>query len=214
MPLKNKKTWIKICGFTEPDNALACARFSPDAMGLVFFDKSPRNVSVEQAARITEVLPGNILPVGVFVDKPYNEIMDIVERCRLGGVQLHGNEPSEMVDHFLQNDLLVIKALFAKKEPFLDQADRYHTASYLLIEYGKGVLPGGNAESWNYALSRQMKTEVPIVLAGGLGPETICDALKSAGPAGVDVSSGVEKRPGMKDPEKVRAFIEKVKAVT
>jgi phosphoribosylanthranilate isomerase len=208
------KLWIKICGFTDPENAKTCAAFKPDAMGLVFFEKSPRNVSIDTARRITDILPETIMSVGVFVNKNYDEIMHIADHCRLKGVQLHGSESADLANKLLKNNLHVIKALFAKKDPCLDQAEDYSMVSSLLVEYGKGTLPGGNAESWNYEISSQMKTQLPIILAGGLGPDTITDVLKKAQPAGVDVSSGVELSYGMKDPDKVKLFISRVRSFT
>lgn len=212
--LSSHTLWIKICGFTDPENAKECAEFAPDAMGLVFFEKSPRNVSIDTARHITDILPETIMPVGVFVDKNYDEIMQIVDRCHLKGVQLHGNESSDLAEKLLKEDLFVIKALFAKKEPFLDQAGDFKMASALLVEYGKGILPGGNAESWNYEISGQIKADIPVILAGGLDPDTITDALQKAQPAGVDVSSGVEKSFGIKDVNKVRLFISQARSFT
>ena len=200
--------WIKICGFTDIGNAAACAVFSPDAMGFVFFEKSPRNVSVSQAREIIAQIPETILPVGVFVDKKFGEVVSIASDCGLKGIQLHGKETPEMVAQLKQKGFMVIKALFAKKEPSLDQADDYPSADALLVEYGEGKLPGGNAEAWNYELARRMKTERPVILAGGLGVDSVGDACRTAMPFGVDVSSGVEASPGIKDPAKVQAFIE------
>lgn len=202
-----KKPWIKICGLTDPDNALGCAKLGADAIGLVFFEKSPRNVSIQQAARISNTLPKHIKTIGVFVDADYEDIMGKVKICGLKGVQLHGNEPPELVNRLVKKGLLVIKALFAAKPPCLTQAPIYENASFILVEYGKGTLPGGNAESWNYELSCQLKTKTGIVLAGGLRPENIKEAIHTAKPAGVDVSSSVEKCYGIKDLSLVKDFI-------
>ena len=204
------KPWIKICGLTDPENAIGCANLGADAIGLVFFDKSPRNVSIQKAVRISNALPDHILTIGVFVDASYEAIMEKVNQCALKGVQLHGNEPPELVDRLLEKNLLVIKALFATKEPFLTQASKYKNASFFLIEYGKGSLPGGNAESWNYEQALQLKTKTPVILAGGLHPDNICQAIKTARPAGIDVSSGVEKSHGIKDLNKVESFITRI----
>ncbi|HGY11513.1 MAG TPA: phosphoribosylanthranilate isomerase [Desulfobacterales bacterium] len=207
-----KTPWIKICGLTDPENALECAKIGADAIGLVFFKKSPRNVSIQRAAKISTALPDHILTIGVFVDESYDGIMEKVNRCALKGVQLHGNETPALVDRLLEKKLLVIKALFATKEPFLTQASRYKNTSFFLVEYGKGTLPGGNAESWNYEITLQLNTKTPLILAGGLHPGNICQAIKSARPAGVDVSSGVEKSYGIKDLHKVESFITRVKS--
>ena len=209
-----KRLWVKICGLTDPDNALACARLCPDALGLVFYEKSPRHVTMDQAARITKVLPRSILTIGVFVDNSLEDILKIVKGCGLKGVQLHGKESPELVGQLKKEDLFVIKALFAAKEPYLSRAMEYSNASALLVEYGKGILPGGNAESWNYELSCRIDTKTPVIIAGGLSPMNAAEAVKTARPFGVDVSSGVEKIPGLKDIDKVTAFIARVKSLT
>lgn len=208
-----KKPWIKICGLTEPGNAFDCANLGADAIGLVFFEKSPRNVSKEKAALITKNLPQHILTIGVFVNAAYEDIMEKVKDCDLKGVQLHGNESPQLVTRLLKENLIVIKALFAAEAPFLSQAPEYTDTSFFLLEYGKGTLPGGNAESWEYELSRKLKTATPVILAGGLHPGNICQAIRSAEPAGVDVSSGVEKSRGIKDLNKVKSFITRVKSM-
>lgn len=209
-----KTPWIKICGLTDPDNALACAKFRPEALGLVFYEKSPRHVTLDQAARITEALPRHILTIGVFVDNSLEDILEKVRGCGLKGVQLHGKESPELVDQLKKEDLFVIKALFAAKEPHLSRAKEYSGTSALLVEYGKGLLPGGNAESWDYELSSGIRTKCPIIIAGGLSPMNAAEAVKAARPFGVDVSSGVEKTPGLKDMDKVRAFITRVRSLT
>ncbi|MCF6245869.1 MAG: phosphoribosylanthranilate isomerase [Desulfobacula sp.] len=203
--------WIKICGLTDPDTALECARLEADAIGLVFFKKSPRNVSMEQAALISKALPDHILPIGVFVDASYDAIMEKVKSCHLKGVQLHGNESPKLVEQLVKKKLMVIKALFSKKAPFIDQATEYSRASFILVEYGKGILPGGNAESWDYKQCRNLNTGIPVILAGGLNAKNVCLAVKDVCPAAVDVSSGVEKSPGIKDLKKIAAFILQVK---
>lgn len=208
------RPWFKICGLTEPDNALACAELLPDAIGLVFYEKSPRHVTTDQATRITGVLPQGILTIGVFVDNSFEDIMEKVRQCSLKGVQLHGEESSELVDQLRKENLYVIKTLFVAKKPYLKQAQNFPTASSLLVEYGKGILPGGNAEFWNYEMSFEIKTKCPVIIAGGLSPDTIEQALKTARPFGVDVSSGVEKSPGIKDLNKVKSFIARMNALT
>jgi phosphoribosylanthranilate isomerase len=151
--LLTKKPWIKICGLTDIENALGCAKLGADAIGFIFFEKSPRNVSIKKAGQISNALPDHIVTIGVFVDESFEFILERVNICGLKGVQLHGNETPELVNKLLCENLIVVKALFAKKEPFLDQAPKYEMAHFFLVEYGKGTLPGGNAESWNYELS-------------------------------------------------------------
>ncbi len=206
--------FIKVCGLTEPKNALACARAGADAIGLVFFEKSPRNVSLAKACAITRVLPETVIPWGVFVDAPFERIMEIQKACGLRAVQLHGNEPPDLLEKLAAQHLLVIKALFKARQPFLTDAENYPHATHFLVEYGKGVLPGGNAESWDYALSTGMATPKPVILAGGLTPENVTQALSLARPWGLDISSGVEKSPGIKDIGKVTEFISNARQET
>lgn len=198
---------IKICGLTQPDNALDCVRAGADAIGLVFFDKSPRNISMEKARAITRVLPGHVLTCGVFVNESFDHIMERAERCHLTAVQLHGQESPKLVEKLAKENLLVIKALFAVKKPDLTDALLYTGATFCLVEYGKGILPGGNAEAWDYGVSAKLNTRVPLMLAGGLSCENIRQAIGLANPAAVDVSSGVEKTHGVKDIKKVTTFI-------
>jgi phosphoribosylanthranilate isomerase len=150
----------------------------------------------------------------VFVDNSLEDILEKVKGCALKGVQLHGRESPGLVDQLKKKNLFVIKALFAAKEPYLSRAKEYSASSALLVEYGKGILPGGNAEPWNYELSCRIDTKSPIIIAGGLSPMNAAEAVKAARPFGVDVSSGVEKSPGMKDIHKVGAFIARINALT
>jgi phosphoribosylanthranilate isomerase len=208
-----KKPWVKVCGLTQTQNALDCVDAGADAIGFVFYEKSPRNISIANAAKISTALPDQILTIGVFVDTSFEQIMEKVVRCRLKGVQLHGTEPPELVTRLLKEDLIVIKALFAARPPLLSEAATYKDASFILVEYGKGTLPGGNAESWDYGISRGLETKLPVILAGGLNPENIRAAIQTARPSAIDVSSGVEKSYGIKDIDKVKAFIARIKAI-
>jgi len=211
--LPSHRPLIKICGLTRTDNALACVHAGADFIGLVFFEKSPRNISMENARAITNALPSHILTCGVFVNESFEFIMERVESCNLDAVQLHGQEPPELVEKLAKKNLVVIKALFAIKKPYLSDAHLYTAASFCLVEYGKGILPGGNAEAWDYKLSTRLNTLVPLMLAGGLSSENIAEAISLARPGAVDVSSGVEKTHGIKDMEKVRSFIRQVRSI-
>ena len=204
---------IKICGVTWPDNALDCVHAGADAIGLVFFEKSPRNVSMENARDITRILPAHILTCGVFVNESFDFILERVDRCHLTGVQLHGQESPYLVEKLTKENLIVIKALFAVKKPSLLDVNLYKTASFCLVEYGKGILPGGNAETWDYSVSAQLNTRLPLMLAGGLSCENIQQAIHLAKPVAVDVSSGVEKTHGFKDIKKVTTFIQMARPV-
>jgi len=200
---------IKVCGLTQPDEALACAEAGVHALGLVFYPPSPRFVSDATAREITEALPDHVVPVGVFVDESYDRVIQLTTHCRLKAVQLHGNESPEMVDQLMREDVRVIKALFHGKRPTLEQADRFRPTAYL-AECSGGILPGGNARVWDWRLARSIERHVPVILAGGLTPDNVNEALTAALPDAVDVSSGVEFSPGRKDMNKVRAFIRAV----
>lgn len=202
---------VKICGLTRPEEAVACARMGADAIGLVFFPKSPRHLSPPQARDICRQLPPDVTPVAVCVDMPSADILSLAATCGFSTVQLHGLETPQKVEHLSQAGLQVIKALFAKRRPGFDQASNYLAAAALLVECGQGALPGGNAEVWDWQLPRKLFEQQPVILAGGLDPGNIRAALQHGGPDAVDVSSGVEASPGRKDLDKVKAFIDVVK---
>jgi len=211
MKKNNKSPAVKICGLTDPEEAAHCAELGADAIGLVFYPKSPRAVSIKTAKVVCSCLPDHILTTGVFVNRTYDDIMETAEACSLKAVQLHGKESPALVTRLKNSGLFVIKALFAEKQPFLENADQYSTASALLVEYGRGVLPGGNAKAWNWERARGLPRDQMMILAGGLDPENIQNAIKAALPDAVDVSSGVESAPGKKDLLKVKTFIKNVR---
>ncbi len=210
--MSRNRIQIKICGLTDVDEALRCAELGVNAVGLVFYERSPRNVTEITAKKIVDALPEHVTPVGVFVDEPYSAVMQKVERCGIRGAQLHGHESPELVERFKQEGLIVIKGLFARASPGFDRAGGYKPSAFLL-ECGKGALPGGNAESWDWESAKSVELSAPLILAGGLNPGNVKSAVSACDPDAVDVSSGVEIEPGRKDLEKVRAFIEAVMEV-
>ncbi len=201
---------IKICGLTDVSQALACAELGADAIGLVFFTKSPRNVSVETARAISTALPKHVTATGVFVNESYEGILEKIEHCGLKAVQLHGDESPDLVSKLMGRGLRVIKVLYIESEPHVRDIGHYDPSAFL-VECAKGFLPGGNALAWNFQKIRNVTTEKPMIIAGGLDPGNISDAILSALPDGVDVSSGVESAPGQKDLAKVASFITRVK---
>jgi phosphoribosylanthranilate isomerase len=206
---KRQKIKIKICGMTRIEHALGCAALGADALGFVFYPKSPRHLTDDQARAVIRQVPQGIQKFGVFVDEPFADIMRRVEYCGLTGVQLHGTEPPELIDRLMEQNLLVLKTLFIGKSPFLTDAEKYAASAYL-VELGKGALPGGNARSWDYGEAKAFAANFPTVLAGGLNPDNVLEAVRSCAPFAVDVSSGVEQSPGIKDLEKVKRFISAV----
>ncbi len=200
---------VKVCGLTRVDEALSCAGLGASAIGCVFYARSPRNVSEEQARDICAALPTGICRVGVFVDEDFSFIMRKVERCGLTAVQLHGVEPPSLVVELAKEGLIVIKGLYANAAPALDAAESYGASAYL-VEHGGGALPGGNAMAWDWSMIADFSRNYPTVLAGGLTPDNVSSAISAAAPDAVDVSSGVEASPGRKDTEKAARFFEAV----
>jgi phosphoribosylanthranilate isomerase len=197
---------VKICGITAAADAVECAALGVHAIGLVFFPKSPRHLTDNQARDISLTVAKSVCTVGVFVNETYDQIMQRVEHCRLAAVQLHGQESSDLVNRLRRENLMVIKALFAEGRPSFADVAHYNAAAFLL-ECGGGKLPGGNARKWNWELAKDMGKQYPLIIAGGLSPDNVSHAIGVARPHAVDVSSGVEYRPGKKDLAKVAAFI-------
>jgi phosphoribosylanthranilate isomerase len=201
---------VKICGLTRPDEAVRCSHAGADAIGLVFFAKSPRNVSTDQAKSITDALPQAAATVGVFVNETFDYIMARVRRCNLSMVQLHGKETPEMVERLKTEGVGVIKGLFINGTPGLQEAPSYGADGYL-VECSKGPLPGGNAMAWDWAAARDFGCRYPLVLAGGLSPDNVVEAIAAGLPAAVDLSSSVETSPGRKDSDRVVQLIAAVR---
>ena len=200
---------IKICGLTRVEEALTCASLGADAIGCIFYPKSPRHVTESRAKAICLALPRRITTVGVFVNETFSTIMRKVERCHLKAIQLHGQEPCDLVYRLRKENIAVIKALFIGGSPGIDEISNYE-ASAFLVECGQGTLPGGNALHWNWGDAKGVGEKYPLILAGGLTPENVSEAISAALPDAVDVSSGVESSPGSKDPDKAASFIESV----
>ncbi len=200
---------VKICGLTRVEEALACAELGADAVGCVFFPKSPRFVDDWRAREICAALPAETGKVGVFVNEDYSSIMRRVEQCGINGVQLHGQEAPELVKRLRGRGLIVIKALFVNAEPGVNSAALYDPSAFL-VEAAGGPLPGGNALAWDRAAVGNLRLDKPLLLAGGLHVGNVAAAIALASPHGVDVSSGVEAQPGRKDLDKVREFLRAV----
>ncbi|GAB6904886.1 phosphoribosylanthranilate isomerase [Desulfosarcina cetonica] len=203
---------VKICGLTRPDEAVACARLGADAIGLVFYPKSPRHVSDDQARAVVAALPSSVAAVGVFVDADFETIMARVSGCGLSMAQLHGRETPALTERLTAAGVGVIKALFVGGRPDLEEGRNYKVDAFL-VECAKGPLPGGNAMTWDWAAAREFGRQYPLVLAGGLDPENVATAIQAARPAAIDLSSGVEASPGRKDPDKVARLLEAVNRI-
>ncbi|MBI5581488.1 MAG: phosphoribosylanthranilate isomerase [Deltaproteobacteria bacterium] len=197
---------VKICGLTRVDEAVACAQAGARAIGCVFYAKSPRCVTAATAREIRRALPPEITCVGVFVDEPFEGIMALAAHTGFTAVQLHGSESPQVVQLLRREGLFVIKALFAERAPGIEAASGF-PASAFLVECGQGPLPGGNARAWEWGRAAALGERHPLILAGGLDPQNAAQSVRAALPDAVDVSSGVEVRPGRKDIRKVEQFI-------
>lgn len=203
---------VKICGLTDEDAVATAVENGADMIGFVFFEKSPRNVSPDAVIEMLEDLPEDVQVVGLFVDPTDAEINRVMQRVRLDIVQLHGNETPERVDEIrLEFAVEVIKAIGVASAEDLKAAEAYvEAADYLLFDAKPPAgadRPGGNANSFPWSLMKGWTHSAPWLLAGGLTPQNVAQALAESGAPGVDVSSGVESAPGVKDADKIAAFI-------
>lgn len=199
---------VKICGITNVEDALQACACGADALGLVFYPKSPRCVSPEQARAIIQALPPLVTTVGLFVNEDSLRIRQIAETCGLEVIQLHGDEGPQGCDFA---PLRSIKALRVKDAASLSGHEQFQTSALLLDAWVAGAY-GGTGESFNWELAAGIARVRPVILAGGLTPDNVAAAVAAVQPYGVDVSSGVEAAPGRKDPAKVAAFIRHAKA--
>lgn len=195
---------VKICGITRVEDALAAAAAGADAIGLVFYAKSPRAVDIEQAREILAALPPFVTTVGLFVDAERSELERILASVPLDLLQFHGDESVQQCEAFGRP---YIKALRVKAgDDIAAQVARYPSAQGILLDaYVEGV-PGGTGEAFDWSLIPQTLSK-PLILAGGLRPDNVAEAVSRLRPYAVDVSGGVEASKGVKDVEKVDAFI-------
>lgn len=201
------RTRVKICGITSPGDAQTAVAAGADAIGLVFYPPSPRNVTLEQARAICDGLPAFVSVVALSVNMPTLELNALLQQLPIGVLQFHGDESPE---HCRQFGKPYMKALRVKPELDVEaEMLRYqHANSILLDAYRKGV-PGGTGECFDWELiPEHCRSE--IVLAGGLTPDNVGNAIATVNPYAVDVSGGVESAPGVKDPLKVVEFIQRV----
>jgi phosphoribosylanthranilate isomerase len=200
---------IKICGFTNAQNANQAAMLGIDAIGLVFYDQSLRNVGVETALQIVNALPPFINRVGLFVNADSSFIDEVLCEVPLDTLQFHGDESAAECRQYA---MPFIKALRVNQETnIIKMAEEYHQASGLLLDAFNKDTYGGTGESFDWSLAK-VDIELPIILAGGLNPNTVADAVSQVNPYAVDVSSGVESELGIKDIDKIRKFIQRVNA--
>lgn len=197
-------TAIKICGITRAQDALAAARYGANAIGFVFYARSPRHVGAAQAAELMRVLPPFVMSVGLFVDAAPDEVRQTLSSVRLDLLQFHGDESPAYCRQF---GVPYLKALRVRKGvDLLQYAQDFHDAKALLLDAYVEGLHGGTGATFDWALIPK-DLPLPVVLSGGLTPDNVSAAIRAVRPWAVDVSSGVELSKGIKDAAKIAAFV-------
>lgn len=198
---------VKVCGITRREDALLAADLGASAVGFVFWPHSPRYVEPEAAAEIARALPADVAPVGVFVDPPLDDVRRIAARVGLAAVQLHGDEPATLCDGLPYRVLKAVPVAGAATRAAAERVPRRVT---VLLDARDPVRRGGTGRTVDWGVAAEVAARRRIFLAGGLGPGNVGEALRTVRPYGVDVSSGVETRPGRKDAGRLRVFFEEV----
>lgn len=215
-------TWVKICGITNLEDARVAVDAGADALGFVLYEQSPRMVSSTAVRDIVDRLPASIDKVGVFVDTPAEEMMDIVRRAGLSSIQIHGHEPVKVENiEKIKGSMAELKVIYVYSGTELVDggflmSEQAKTLLYaLMFDSGTSAQPGGTGKRFDWENARGMvqavSLAVPVIVAGGLNTANVKEAIRLFQPYGVDVATGVEAKPGRKDPEKVRAFIQAVR---
>ncbi len=199
---------IKICGITNLEDALAAVDFGVDALGFVFYNRSPRCITPEKAREITCKLPPYVSTVGVFVNEKPAKIKKIMETANLKILQLHGDEPPVECDQWVPT----IKAFRVKEFTDLNPLEEYKNVSAYLLDTFSPSNFGGTGQIFNWDIALEAKKFGRIVLSGGLTPKNVEMAVKWVKPYAVDVSSGVELEKGIKDHQKMKDFIDSARA--
>jgi phosphoribosylanthranilate isomerase len=203
-------TRIKICGITRAQDAVTAAELGAHAVGLMFYEDSPRFVSVDQANKVIGVLPPFVTRVGVFVNPVEQQVHSILGALRLDLLQFHGDETPQFCARF---GIPYIKAVRVRKGmDLLQYASRYHDAKGLLLDAHSESAYGGTGEAFDWSLI-PVNLPLPIILSGGLNAANVARAIRQVRPWAVDVSSGVESAKGIKDADKIAAFVQAVRNV-
>lgn len=208
------RTRIKMCGLTREEDVVAGIDAGLDALGFIFYEKSARNVEPDFVRSMVSQMPPFTECVGVFVNREREEVQEIIQYCGLSYAQLHGNENPKFCERVerMASPCRVIKAFRVSEESKSDEFALYAPVihGYLLDTYKKGTA-GGTGETFDWNIIQRLNLQRPMILAGGLTPENVGEALAQVQPFGVDVNSGVEIEPGIKDHAKLNAFVQKVR---
>lgn len=204
------RTRVKICGLTREQDVDAAVEAGADAIGLVFYDASPRYVELPTASRLADDVPPFVTVVGLFVNAAAADIEHALNTVRIDLLQFHGDEPATFCEQFRRP---YIKALrVAAETDIADLTSQYASAKGVLLDSYRAGIPGGTGEAFDWEQIPQDLSR-PIILAGGLTPDNVASAIRQVRPYAVDVSGGVEQTKGIKDANKIRAFINEVQGV-
>ena len=196
----------KICGITNLVDAKVAVENGASAIGFIFYEKSPRAISIENAKSISKQLSYSVGCVGVFVNQNKDFIDKTISEVQLNMIQLHGDESSNFCNQF---EVPVFKAVRIKNEASLSVMDQYNVAGFLLDTFSNQQY-GGTGKTFDWSIINE-QIDTPIILSGGLNPDNILDAIDSVNPAAIDVNSGVELSPGKKDHQKINLLFENLK---
>lgn len=199
---------IKVCGITSAEDARLCVEAGADALGFIFVERTPRYVAPDAVARIIASLPPFVTPVGVFWDHAAGHVKAVAEQCGLGALQFHGDEPPEDLQEYR---LPVIKTLKVAAAADLARMAGYRVSAFLLDSPSRWS-EGEARPPIPWDVAAEAARLHPVLLSAGLTPENVAEAVRRVRPYGVDVNSGVEARPGRKDPARVRRFVAEARA--
>ncbi len=212
--MKTARIRIKMCGTTNLADAMVAVEAGVDTLGFIFYEKSPRNIDPEAARIIIEQLPPFVDTVGVFVDRDREEVEEIIRYCRLGYAQLHGLESPKYCERLARfaPPCQVLKALRVGDHTRAEDIEPYHehVKGFLLDTYQKDKV-GGTGKRFDWSIIKRLNLKKTWILAGGLDVDNVAEAVEAVAPYGVDVNSGVEKRPGEKDHDRIRSFVRRVR---
>ena len=202
---------VKICGIKNQNTLLCCEKNKVNFFGMIFYEKSPRNIDLVTAKYLQSASKDlEINGVGVYVDKNIDELEEHVKYLGLNFVQLHGNENDKYIDNIKKLDVKVIKKISIRKVKDLENIKFFKTADYYLFDYKPNIndLPGGNAKSFNWNIIKDLQINKPWFLSGGINLNNLDIIKNKINPFGLDLSSGVEKKLGIKDNEIINIFME------
>ena len=207
MSRSNMRTRIKICGITRVEDAIKVVESGADAIGLVFYDPSPRSVRIDQAREIAKAVPAFVSVVALFVNPDKDYVQEVLNNVRIDLLQFHGDEENDFCSQF---ESPFIKAIRVRQaSDVVASSLRFPNSVGILLDSYKPGIPGGTGESFDWSLIPDNHNS-PIILAGGLTPENVASAINDVQPFAVDVSGGVEASKGIKDSDKIKEFVSEV----